>query len=377
MRYILSRRSFLTLATITAVQSSRAHLWAAVDSAVDLFGRWRGVMIRNGQSLTIEFDFSKKQHVLAEHHYYCPMDRQVHSDHPGKCPICGMDLVLEDESVHITFTSLTQSAMEYPLEQISIQGSAFRAVLGDSIVLNGKADHNTLAGTFKDGEADGTFELHRSNPAKLPYRTKTVSFVNGTVTLAGTLCIPRSPRKCAAVVLLHGSGAQTRWGTNRYLADQFARAGIIALAFDKRGSGESTGQWETSSYEDLAHDALAGVEFLRSLSEVDRTRIGLHGHSEGGIVAPVAVTLASSKIAFVVAEDTVAGLVYQQDLYRTHLALNHSGFNGDQIAAADRLYGLFIDAARGVKPREELRRAMAEAQQAPWFNWLGLPDDNS
>jgi hypothetical protein len=58
----------------------------------------------------------------------------------------------------------------------------------------------------------------------------------------------------------HALGAESRWGTNRFIADQFARSGIAALVYDKRGSGVSTGDWKASSYDDLANDVLAGID---------------------------------------------------------------------------------------------------------------------
>ena len=64
------------------------------------------------------------------------------------------------------------------------------------------------------------------------------------------------------VVLLQGRGSETRWGTNRFIADRFARSGIAALTYDKRGSGSSTGDWKSSTYDDLANDALAAIDSL-------------------------------------------------------------------------------------------------------------------
>jgi pimeloyl-ACP methyl ester carboxylesterase len=348
-----------------------------MPSNFEPIGNWTGVMVREGKTLQVEFGFFRNSHRDSVPKYYCPMDRQVHSDHPGICPICGMDLVRESKELQATFTCMTQSAMEYPLEQLKLDGASFQALLGDSIVLDGIVEGDVIRGKFTDGTAQGTFQLHRAVPAAMPYSTRSVTFQNGGIKLAGTVCIPRTPGKHAGVVLLHGSGSQSRWGTNRYLADRFARAGIAALAYDKRGSGDSTGTWESSTYEDLAADALAGVAFLGSLPEVNAQLIGLHGHSEGGIVAPAAANIEPAKIAFIIAEDTVAGPVYQQDIYRTHVALMHSGFTPEQREAADGLYSLFVDAARGVVPRQTFREAALKAQKEPWFDWLGLPGDES
>jgi len=288
-----------------------------------------------------------------------------------------MPFVLENSTISASFTSMTQAVMDYPLEEVKVDGHTFQALLGETIILDGDANGDVLQGTFKDGEATGTFELHRVPAEGLPYDTQTVTFRNGDITLAGTACLPRTAGKHPGVVLLHGSGAQSRWGTNRYIADLFARSGIATLVYDKRGSGESTGSWESSTYDDLARDAMVGIDVLRSFSSIDPRKIGLHGHSEGGIVAPVAASLAPQKIAFIVAEDTVAGPVYQQDLYRTRLALQSSGFSSQEIATANRVYALFIDVARGARPRADWTQAVLENQKQAWFQWLGLPGDDS
>lgn len=372
----LSRRSFIASAALAFLASSGERV-SGNSRASSLTGTWAGVMVRDGKALEVELSFVVNAQSAPGSRYYCPMDRQIQSDRPGKCPICGMELIREDGELRATFTSMTQAVMQYPLQQLKVDGGSFQALLGDSMALDGRVEGAVLKGKFTDGEAQGTFELHRTAPAPPPYRTRSVTFQNGAIKLAGTVCIPGTPSKHSGVILLHGSGPQSRWGTNRYLADQFARAGIAALAYDKRGCGDSTGEWQSSTYEDLASDAIAAVKLLASLPEVDGSRVGLHGHSEGGIVAAVAASMHPRPIAFIVAEDTVAGPVYQQDIYRTHVALMQSAFSPDQREDAERLYTLFIDAARGVLPREKLIEAAAEAQRQPWFSWLGLPDEES
>jgi hypothetical protein len=189
-----------------------------------------------------------------------------------------------------TFTSLSQKAMDYPLEVLSVNGDAIHFDLGDSMVFDGRLSANNIIRTFTAGSAKGDFSLRRTVANPLPYDAVDVSFRDGPVALAGTLCIPRAPGWHPAVVLLQGSGGETRWGTNRFIADRFARAGIAALVYDKRGSGASTGDWKMSSYDDLANDAIAGIDLLASRPDIDAKRIGLHGHSEGGIIAPIAVS---------------------------------------------------------------------------------------
>src|SRR6202012_1142693 len=190
-----------------------------------------------------------------------------------------------------------------------------------------------------------------------PYDVEDVSFRDGDVVLQGTLCVPRTPGRHGAVVLVHGSGPESRWGTNRSIADRLARAGIAALIYDKRGSGTSGGDWKTASFEDLARDALAGVDLLDQRADIDPAGVGIHGHSQGGLIGPLAATLAPDKIAFVVAEDTFAGTQYSQDIYRVGHAIKELNLKPADEADAMRIYTLFVDASRGAKSYDEFQKA--------------------
>lgn len=314
----------------------------AFGSQVQFVGHWEGTMVREGIPLQVSFDFTNA----------------------GGQP-------------KGTFTSLTQKAMEFPLDTLTVEGDAVHFVLGGSIIFDGTLTDGRITGTFIDSGAKGDFTLRRAIPKPLPYEATDVTFHNGTVTLSGTLCIPHTPGQHAAVVLLQGSGSETRWGTNRYIADQFARSGIAALVYDKRGSGASTGDWKASSYDDLANDAVAGIDLLASKSEIDPTRIGLHGHSEGGIIAAIAASHAPSKVAFVVAEDTVAGLVRDQDFYRTSHQIAQAGFSNAEIKEALTLYKLMLDVACGTKPYHDLAAASQAVREKSWYQWLAIPPDDS
>ena len=259
----------------------------------------------------------------------------------------------------------------------TISADVVHFTLGDSFVFDGKLVSDQIVGTFTDDGAGGNFTLHRSVPEDLPYDSVDVIFRNGAVALSGTLCTPRSPGRHAAVVILQGSGGESRWGTNRFIADQFARSGIAALVYDKRGSGDSTGDWKTSSYDDLANDVLAGIDLLASRPDIDPRRIGLHGHSEGGIIAAIVAAHAHSKVAFVVAEDTVAGLVRDQDVYRVSHQIQEAGFTDSQIKHALNLYKLMLDVACGTKPYHELETASQPFRDQEWYKWLAIPPENS
>jgi pimeloyl-ACP methyl ester carboxylesterase len=139
-----------------------------------------------------------------------------------------------------------------------------------------------------------------------PYRAEEVSFVSAPgVRLSGTLTLPAGKGPFPAAVLITGSGAQDRdesiMGHKPFmvLADALTRRGIAVLRADDRGFARSTGDFAKATSEDFAADTEAGVAYLRGRREIDGRRIGLIGHSEGGMVGPL-VAVKDPRVAFVV-----------------------------------------------------------------------------
>lgn len=141
----------------------------------------------------------------------------------------------------------------------------------------------------------------------LPYSQRDIRFENRAahVTLAGTLTIPLGSGPFPAVVLISGTGANTRDEVSAghriflVLADALTRKGILVLRYDKRGVGGSTGDYGTATTTDFASDAKAAVDWLAAQHDVDPRHIGVIGHSEGGVIAPM-VAVADKRVAFIV-----------------------------------------------------------------------------
>jgi uncharacterized protein len=128
-------------------------------------------------------------------------------------------------------------------------------------------------------------------------REESVHVLNGDVNLAGTLVLPSGSKRHPAVVLFHGSGPQAR---DLFTARWFAKQGVAALAYDKRGVGESTGDFRVVPFMDLCGDGLAAIAYLKSRHDVDPAQIGVWGLSQGGWLGPLAASR-SSDVAFVIA----------------------------------------------------------------------------
>lgn len=146
------------------------------------------------------------------------------------------------------------------------------------------------------------------NPEKpYPYISEQIYFKNekAGITLAGTLTLPEKEGKFPAVVLISGSGPQNRNGEILghkpflVLSDYLTRNGIAVLRYDDRGINKSGGKFLNSTSADFATDTKAAVNYLLTRKEIDQHKIGLIGHSEGGMIAPM-VAVKSDNIAFLV-----------------------------------------------------------------------------
>lgn len=140
-----------------------------------------------------------------------------------------------------------------------------------------------------------------------PYNEEEITFENkdAGITLAGTFTYPKEGKNFPAVVLVTGSGPQTRdeelLGHKPFLiwSDYLTRNGIAVLRFDDRGIGKSTGNYNSATTLDFPADAIAAVEYLKNRKEIDPKHIGIIGHSEGGIIAPIAANKCNN-VAFIV-----------------------------------------------------------------------------
>ena len=188
-------------------------------------------------------------------------------------------------------------------------GASYRAVLVGRDTLRGEwvQGAGRLPLTMVRGADAGMVLRRPQNPQPpFPYRSEevTVESVPG-VRLAGTLTLPAGDGPHPAVLLVSGSGAQDRDETLLshkpflVLSDHLTRAGIAVLRLDDRGTARSTGSFAGATSEDFARDAAAAVRWLRARPEVADDRVGIVGHSEGGVIAPL-VASRDPEVAFVV-----------------------------------------------------------------------------
>jgi pimeloyl-ACP methyl ester carboxylesterase len=179
-----------------------------------------------------------------------------------------------------------------------------------------------------------------SDPARTARRVEietheAVQFSNRDVHLAGTLIAPSTGGRHPAIVLVHGSGAETREHVLPY-ARFLIRHGIAVLGYDKRGVGGSTGDWNTATFEDLAGDAVAAVAYLKTRRDIDASQVGLLGWSQAGWIMPLAAVRAND-IAFLI---SISGAGVPGADTTIDQARNEMTANGLPPQAVDQIVGL-------------------------------------
>lgn len=244
----------------------------------------------------------------------------------GSLTIQGMELPLVfnlkyDGGWTGNMQSPKQSNAKMPISKIKASADSIYITV-DPIGLSyaGKlsADKSFIDGQIKQGGLNAPMKMVRqtaSNAVKsielvrtqtvnapYPYDALNVNFENTVdkVTLSGTLTSPKEKGRYPAVILISGSGPSDRnssfYGHEPFkvLADYLTRQGIVVLRYDDRGIGESTGDYKLATTGDLSKDALAGLKYLRKQANVDPKKVGIIGHSEGGLIS---LLLAGQRVA--------------------------------------------------------------------------------
>jgi pimeloyl-ACP methyl ester carboxylesterase len=283
-----------------------------------------------------------------------------------------------------------QNAMGLAVDAVTVSADSLvftmRQIGGEYGGLINK-DHSEISGTWKQGGAALPLIFRRRTgdaakagpPARpqepkppFPYDAIEVTYANPNadgVTLAGTLTLPKGKAPAPCAVLITGSGPEDRdetiFGHKPFLvlADHLTRRGIAVLRSDDRGVGKSTGKLATATSEDFGSDVSAAVAFLKTRKEIDPGKIGLIGHSEGGLIAPM-VASRDKSVAFVVllAGPGVPGdsiLITQSLLVSRSMGFEDSAARRDQATQREILAAV-KESPDSARVTAELRRIIEE-----------------
>ena len=250
---------------------------------------------------------------------------------------------------------------------------------------NLNATKNTIAGTWKQGDNSNSLTFQRSDqileqrrpqtPAKpYPYKTEEVSFQSPSpgISLSGTLTLPHGAEPCPVALLLPGLGPLDRDESDSghrpflVLSDYLTRRGIAVLRYDKRGIGKSTGSFDEATTADFAIDAEAALAFLKSRHEIDARKIGIIGHSEGAVIAPM-IAARSSEVAWIVMLAGPATKGEETLLMQSTLITRAAGMDEDQVSKS-----LEFDKQSYMLVRQEKDRAVLETKLGELVKVSGL-----
>jgi uncharacterized protein len=206
-------------------------------------------------------------------------------------------------------------------------------------------------------------------------RDEDVAFANGTVTLAGTIVLPQGPPPYPAIVLVHGSNAQTRDALGPWMRF-FASEGFAVLSYDKRGTGNSTGDWKEADFGALAGDALAGLRFLAARPDIDPRRVGMWGISQAGWILPMVAAQAPSEVAFLIVHAGSGATVREEGLHYLEAELRAAGLPPASVAVGMR-YQELDDAVTATGQGWNALQEYYEQHRVrePWLWAPRAPDD--
>jgi pimeloyl-ACP methyl ester carboxylesterase len=210
---------------------------------------------------------------------------------------------------------------------------------------------------------------------RLPARAEAVSFRSGSATLAGTLWLPAGAPPRAGVVLLPDADPGTRAGLEPY-PTFLVRQGLAVLAYDRRGSGASTGQGQpwASGLDVLAEDGLAAARLLRERTALGEGAVGLMGFGQGAWVAVHAAARASGTRFFLVLVSGGGGPLWKQEQHRLRNEARRRGLTGPELVDLTEFLGTLHDARLYAPEREAraLRTLDFQLQRARRRRWYAV-----
>lgn len=284
------------------------------------------------------------------------------------------------DSLVATMDSPDQGAKNLPAtscvftnNQLTIKMDQFRIVFSG----NYDATLNQISGTFTQAGHSLALTFTRNeqtietkpNPTEpqppYPYNSENVFFKNkkDNVTLAGTLTYPKTGNHFPVAVLVTGSGPQNRdeelLGHKPFLvlSDYLTRRGYAVLRYDDRGCFQSTGNFATATTIDFAEDANAAVEYLKTRKEINPQKIGIIGHSEGGLIAPI-VAVRNPAVNYIVLMAGPGEKGSQILLSQQSLIAKANGVSDDLIKQQTAVNAHIFNLADSISDTDSLKKSL-------------------
>ncbi len=286
-----------------------------------------------------------------------------------------IEIERDSASFHVFFTSLAQNANRIPFQAVE--------VIGDSINFKLQSDFYTysfknkwidnyskLQGALSVGSSTTPYTLEKEvlDNSKAP-TSEEISFESNGVSLNGTIWYPDNPRN-AALVIVTSSGNSDR-SASRAEVMLFAQMGIMAFHYDKRGTGNSEGDWNISTIEELSADDIKAIEYFSNKTGIPLKEIGIKGSSQGAVKIPYILNrLENLKYGIVVSCPGVTLLESDLNYWRNR----NADVIGNEIDVATNVQRKVFEFIAGKLSRTDLDQALDDEKPNSWFTNIWVPN---
>ncbi len=283
------------------------------------------------------------------------------------------------------------ATMDSPDQGVTGIPVANTSMSGDSVLFDLSNAGIQYAGLLKDNEIKGVWkqggmklplvmkrtakptELSRPQTPKPPYGylSEDVTFKNadGSISYGATITIPAGGKTYPAVLLISGSGPQNRdeelMGHKPFavIADYLTKKGYVVLRVDDRGVAQTTGDRKKATSADFAKDAHAAIDYLKTRKEVNTKKIGMMGHSEGGMIAPM-VAAERKDIDFIVLMAGPGVKIYELMEDQSAAVMQAGGVGENVVAEYRKLYRGIEQSIISASTGEEAQNKMIQVTTA-------------
>lgn len=312
--------------------------------------------------------------------------------HSNRIILSGDLETAKNDSIKVTFPEMGMTDVKSAVKVVADSISFNNTMYGFSFKGKYNADKSSISGIFnyytipnaaivfkKESEIQPLyFAQHPQKP--YPYQVIDMTFLgkNTKLTYGGTLTIPNGKKKYPLAILISGTGQQDRnyvYGGRQFftvLADYLARHGIASLRVDDRGIGKTTGDFETSTTGDFANDVDDQIAYLKSDKNIDASKIGLIGHSEGGMIASI-VSSRNKNVKFMISMSGVGVSGIEILNLQNTAILKSFGFTDKVVNKQMELYNIMFKAIYDTKVTDSVSPVLKTKLK----DWMKLQDSTT
>ena len=288
---------------------------------------------------------------------------------------------------------IEQKALDIPMDRCQVRDDSIHIYLDAAgIAYKGHYSHkeDKIFGAYSQGGGTFTLDLSRVDRLPLeverpqtpvrpfPYEEEEMRFMNeeAGISLAATLTKPSEGKNLTAVVLVAGSGRndrnETGMGHFLLLSDYLTRNGFAVLRYDKRGVGESEGDYGAATTFDFAKDARAAMDYLKSRSDINPQSIGIIGHSEGALIAPIIAAEHKEDVAFIIMMGGIGVKGSELLLLQSRMMAAISGVPEEEISEMTRKNRILYEIAGSTESDSVVAQKLKEADPEIDENLYGM-----